>query len=449
MPTVATAPVTEPPVLMYARLLRDVHALIAQEKGDTDEAEALADRMDAPWYAMSPKEQERMRGLSADLYALREGGTKRVVMSAEQLQEWQREAREAYARHDTGDVDGTLAFLRRPSPASLPGHVIPFLQARCWEKLGDLETALVFMKEAERLDPSHALSVLTLLQRINRPDELAVYADRVITLPSTTPEELYLAATSLLFPTRGMSDAEARPTLKKIVPVLHRALSEYLALPRERRELPDLDAYIAQALGLCYERLGDLKSAVLVYDDALARHPRDGELLMARGLARYGSDPQNALRDLRAAVRWGVGSIWPYFLLSRHALQAGLPHEALRLAFAALGQPGSAAPRAEVHETIAIALAELGQPLERVLENFNTAVALDPNNDRIRRNRDIAAAPPEERPGAHTKWRRLLSPPPPVKAESLRRARGREINNRFERVNEHYSDRVDRILIPA
>ena len=40
------------PALMYARLLRENDDLIVQGKGDSTEAETLADRMDGSWYAM-------------------------------------------------------------------------------------------------------------------------------------------------------------------------------------------------------------------------------------------------------------------------------------------------------------------------------------------------------------------------------------------------------------
>ena len=102
-----------------------------------------------------------MRGLSADLYALREGGPKRVKMSKEELKNWQEAGQHAKAGLDAGEIDATLAFLRKPIPVDLPSYVTPFLQSRCWEKLGDVETALVFMKQAERqnqdFNPSRGL----------------------------------------------------------------------------------------------------------------------------------------------------------------------------------------------------------------------------------------------------------------------------------------------------
>jgi hypothetical protein len=141
-----------PPVIAYARLLCELQRLADEGKADSQEAETVTELMDAPWYAITEQEQTRMRGLSADLYSLREGGPKRVEMNGEQLANWQRNAKEAFARSQT-DPDATLNFLRRPVPAQLAPQFVPFLQARCWEKFGDLETALVFKKEADRLSP--------------------------------------------------------------------------------------------------------------------------------------------------------------------------------------------------------------------------------------------------------------------------------------------------------
>jgi hypothetical protein len=58
------------PFQEYVRLLRELHRLIAEGKGDSDEAEQLRDLMDDPWDRMSPEEIRRVRGLSADLYTL-------------------------------------------------------------------------------------------------------------------------------------------------------------------------------------------------------------------------------------------------------------------------------------------------------------------------------------------------------------------------------------------
>jgi tetratricopeptide (TPR) repeat protein len=422
-----------------------MHRLIDEGKGDTEEAEALADQMDFPWYAMTAKEQSRMRGLAADLHSLREGGPKRVEMSPDQFAAWQQGARQALRRGHIEDPDEVLDLLRRPVPARLPGQFVPFLQARCWEKLGDLETALLFMKQAYRLDQNQALCVLLLLQQMGKVDELSPYANRVIDDPSSPPLELYLAGVALLSTTRNMRDSEARPTLLRIVPVLRKALSQYLS-SQERAQTPEADAYISQALGLSVQRLGDQEDAIKVYSEAIERNPSDAQLLVSRGLALYETAPRQALADFAGAVRASASTIWPYLLLARHYLQGGVPAQALRLAVMAEWQPGPAVARAEVYEIIAMAYAELGQPLQRVRENFDRAIALDPNNRRIQDNRDIAVAFYSQARSVRSKHRRHWQEPP-VKPETSRRYQSKRIDNEARTLSEERLAQVSEELV--
>ena len=146
------------PVLAHAQLLCRLHGLIAEGKGDRDEADAVRDAMDTSWFAMSSTEQDRMGGLSEDLYALHEGGPKRSEMNPEKFAHWQQHAKDVLNQLDSGNVDSVLCFLRQPVPSQVSARWILSLQARCWEKLGDLRTALVFKNEVERLDPDHAQS---------------------------------------------------------------------------------------------------------------------------------------------------------------------------------------------------------------------------------------------------------------------------------------------------
>src|SRR5437879_4699112 len=124
---------TESAVRTHASLLLRLHALFVNGKEDDPEADAIRDQMDEPWYAMTEQEQERVGGLSEDLYTLAEGGAKAVPMSRVEQEQWEQEAR---AKLRVEEPDGTLEFLRRAYPAGLPPFAIPFLQSRCWESIG-------------------------------------------------------------------------------------------------------------------------------------------------------------------------------------------------------------------------------------------------------------------------------------------------------------------------
>ena len=144
-------------VLESAQLLRQLHALFVQGIDEGVDAESIRDRMEAPWYAMTSQEQERMGGLSEDLYALAEGGPPRVAMSEPQVETWKKELEECKNRYAQGDIDVWLAFWRKPRPDKFPLpngtplSVIHLFQAQAWDKLNDKETAAFFRKVAENL----------------------------------------------------------------------------------------------------------------------------------------------------------------------------------------------------------------------------------------------------------------------------------------------------------
>jgi hypothetical protein len=146
------------PARAYARLLLRLHDLIAKGQGDEPEADAVREQMDAPWYAMTEAEQERVGGLSEDLYALAENSPRSVKMSAEERQTWDREFGAAF---ETGTWDRALELLRHP-PDDAPVDLVAVSQAECWEHLGVPEVALRFMRAGTRLGAERAVSVLRL-----------------------------------------------------------------------------------------------------------------------------------------------------------------------------------------------------------------------------------------------------------------------------------------------
>jgi tetratricopeptide (TPR) repeat protein len=346
--------------------------------------------MEEPWDQMTEREQERMRGLSEDLYAIEDGGAKQVPMSPGDRASWASDARTAFAAYQDGDCDSTLAFLRRPAPEGMPRHAVPFMQARCWERLGEPDVAVVFMKESERHDPEQADSVLYLLQKAGRTAEAEEYARRIVAEPQSRPVAVYLAAAVLLEPTRKMKSAEARPELERLVPVLRRALQSERAIPRGRREVPRTDAGIACMLGLCLERLGRSEEAVAVYNDALSDYPDDAELLTFRGLALYDSSRAAALDDFRRAARAEAPAVWPYFFLAVDDLAAANYHACWQWCLKGLERPAPREVHAQLHEWLGICRLMLGQPAGVILESFDRALRLDPESEQIRRNRSIA-----------------------------------------------------------
>jgi tetratricopeptide (TPR) repeat protein len=377
------------PVRAYSHYLLRVHDLISQAKGDSEEAEAIADEMDAPWHALSQQEQERMRGLSVDLYSMAEGGPKTTDMSPEERANYGSRWKKAYAERDW---DTALALLRQ-APSDVPPDAVAFLQSRLWEKFGDIEVALVFMRRAADLRPEHHLaSLLNLLGRLGRREESLECARRIMTIPHSDPESVYLASATLLQATRGMDPAEAKTTQESMIPMLRRALEEALATPVHQRLVPQVDSYLFCLLGFLYELLGQDNQAREVYDQGLKCHPGDADISLQRGLLLHQKDPTAALADFERAARSGSLSVWPYFFLAWHALAKGQYHEAWQLSLAGLqvAEPYPAEVQAALHECLAIAQSELNQPADVVRYHFDQAIRLDPSNERIKKNRAVA-----------------------------------------------------------
>jgi len=157
-----------PDYVQYERLLDELSRLMAEGKGDTNEADAVRDEMDAPWYKLSQEEIDRLRGVSADLYMLQEeevyepyDGTQEELITA---------LSEPLSRND---YEAILLLLRKGTPFLRPAQVAS-LRGRCYAMLGHLETGLLFLRYAAEQEPdqvTHRLYILGLLTQLNRTQE--------------------------------------------------------------------------------------------------------------------------------------------------------------------------------------------------------------------------------------------------------------------------------------
>jgi|GEM_PF-907384 len=377
---------SEAPARAYVKLLIEVHRLIQEGKGDTDEADKVREQMNEPWYEMTDEEQKRLQWLSHDLYALAEGSVQPIAMAPEERARYGSEWGRAYAARDW---DRALELLRHP-PRDIPLHYVAFIQARIWEHLGAPEAALAFMQAAERLNAQeHAVSVMNLLGQLGQYDEEQSYAERILADPQAPVESLYLAASVLFRKFRELSRSQARPILERLVEVLGRALQ---AVPAERLLVPGVESFIVCLLGTCHERLGNRRQAEDLYAKALERKPNDHEILALRGILLQPSNPQAALTDFAQAARAGSQSVWPHFFLAGHALLEGRYHDAWQLCNKALQLRGRTPQiEAQLHEWLGLAQAALGQPMEIIRDRFAQALELDPANERrIRFNETVA-----------------------------------------------------------
>lgn len=179
-----------PHYVEYETRLKELHHLIAEGKGDSDEADEVRDAMDLPYRHLTREEVDRLRGLSADLYMLaddeifeRFDGTQEELRAAIQdawkKQEWE-----------------NLLKLLRKGPNYLSREGLASLRATAYQGLGHLDTALAFEEYAARLNPQDAdrkILILDLLYRLNLREEAMVQARSIIADPKASSNLLAYA----------------------------------------------------------------------------------------------------------------------------------------------------------------------------------------------------------------------------------------------------------------
>ena len=382
----ATRESASSPYREYVRLLRNLHALIAQGKGDSDEADRLRDLMDDPWYQMSPEEIRRVRGLSADLYTLVDPPSPPQQVDQEKIDEFDQLSAGA---GENGDWDRVLELFRE-HPHSHPPHSVAFIRAVAWDKFGDGETSLLFLERAVSLCPNNFeyldFYVFMLLQNGRVRDALS-NTDRILNATEfVDPNVLYKAANALFGSLHSVGDDdEARSVAEKVIGLTQKAFENEKRLPEEDRfEASTTGGHVK--LGICYSRLGREDLALDAYHFVLERDPDNDLALIGRGLLRFRTDKALAIEDFRKAVRGNSAYLWPYYFYAFHLITTGQFDECLHTCRAALLRTNDPATTAEFYEWLAIARDGLGQSRDAVQSSFENARSLAPWNQHIERN---------------------------------------------------------------
>lgn len=153
MTTTGTRPLfaDNPVYVEYETRLKELHRLIAEGKGDDEEADAVRDAMEPLYRRLTDAERERLANLSGDLYMLTGEEVYEPATAEERSSsDAQMALEEAWERRDWEKV---LALLRR-GLTFLPIAPVAFLRAATHEGLGHIDTALLFLRYAACLPPA-------------------------------------------------------------------------------------------------------------------------------------------------------------------------------------------------------------------------------------------------------------------------------------------------------
>lgn len=159
----------------YIRLLVQLHQLIAEGKGESDDADRVRDQMDVHWYQLNGEELALADGLSADLYTL--GVDRSSPASKPSDASWNAFSQAA----ERQDWCKALEILRA-SEIHLPPALVAYIRGACWAYLEQFDVAIVFFRERERLQPLDAAEealLLSCLIRAGKTEEAVSRAERI------------------------------------------------------------------------------------------------------------------------------------------------------------------------------------------------------------------------------------------------------------------------------
>jgi len=371
----------------YEALLKRLHELNATGRGETEEADLLRDEMDRPYGELDAEEIERLRGLSADLQMLQddeifeplEPGEDAAERTPEQLRQWLQAAR------DSGDLETALAVMRK-GPLPIARDQIAYLRASLYASLGHPATALLFMRYAAQLAPqneTYELMLLRILMQAGREEEARSRAVTHLQNESSTPSLLVQSAAVLYQAMRGPLVQNDNSVYEQAIQGLERALVQ---ADRPEAFIPAVAISGYAMLGVYLQKLGRTQEAHKAFDEALARDPDNNDVLVARGLLRLETHPDDAYKDFQRAAECNTADFKPYFYLAHQALGEARYEDCLRWCAKVLEKTENPRMRAQVIQWAAIARYELHHPAVMVQRAFETAITLDPLDQQIREN---------------------------------------------------------------
>lgn len=376
---------TNPDYVSCQRLLKELQELMAAGEGESARADAIRDELETIQSRLEPVESQRIEELSADLYMLTDEEIFQDVSAEEKVTLSQRLAQAFESKR----YEAALALLRC-GPEGLPREVIAYVRGRCWAELHDYEPAAWFLQYAEKLaphEPSYAAMALDAVWKAGHRSDAAERARSIIVNPSAHPRALFTAA-QMLF---RWAELQVRPAAESVyemvVSAVEQALKKEEALSASER-IPSLTLAGRINRALALERLGRETEARDAHTDNIRAYPMSSEVRTLAGLFELRTDERRAAQYFERAVELKTRSVWPYLFLAHQRLVDGQYQEVIDLCRKGIEYAKSYEDLARFHEWSAIARHELGDPDQTVRALFNAAVAFDPLNFRIRRNRD-------------------------------------------------------------
>ena len=208
-----------PAFIAYVRLLYQLHRAIKEGWDETDEGEALRERMDEPGRGLSGEEIASLGGVSADFYSLMEMA---VPDSQEVTAEAMADLESALAARKSSDFNRSLELLRKHA-YRVPPASLAYLRGQIWLDAGEFAIATEFLQRASELDPGNPNFRYIALHSLwkSDPDRAAGLARVILSDPGRNPLELVLKAADILaHQARRLPADQTLRELKSVIPTL-------------------------------------------------------------------------------------------------------------------------------------------------------------------------------------------------------------------------------------
>lgn len=290
----------------YETLLKQLHSLIREGKGQSPEADAVREAMDEPAARLDRAEVLRLKGLSADLYMLQ---GKEVLATDGPRLELPELRSELSHFQDWNSWDAVLSLLRRRAP-TVPDVAVAAARARAYAALGHADTALLFLDfafESTSSDPGYRALRLMLLLDARRVEEATLNAEAVLASNTAAPHLVFAATIVLFEPATQLARALADADCVRILGVLNRLIGGGSA----PRLLPSFLVLAHLLRAGCFSHLGRVDEAIAACDGALALAPNDAVVLRVRSLLQSGISDGTMRTAMGSALERYKATMWP------------------------------------------------------------------------------------------------------------------------------------------
>jgi hypothetical protein len=256
----------------HERQLLRLHELIAAGESESDAADAIRDEMDATWWKLSQDEQDRLAGLSGDLYALSGDEVFEIVRDPDMAARIAKQLEEAVGSNDWT----TVLQLLRHRPINSSTSLVDAVRSMAYLELGHPRPALAFTEHGLRLDENNfhlRYQLMLVLTQLGCEYE-AVQRGKHFDIRQSYDLHWLVHLVNLLPRIRRRIGNGYQGFLSLSIDKLRIAIQVAEADPSADQRLI---AYGYASLALCNKEMGNLIDAVRSLNSALSLHVIDEE----------------------------------------------------------------------------------------------------------------------------------------------------------------------------